>query len=379
MEKIKVLMVGGTMNVGGQENQIMNVLRYADKDYFQIDYTSTLEQPFYKEEIEKLGGRCVLIPEMKWKKPEKYCNALQQIMIDGQYDIVHSHELFHTGITLWIAKKAGISIRIAHSHSGSDGNGDYRTFIRTFYNFVMRRMILKYSTERIACSTTAGKFLYGKKSITQKNYHLIFNSVDTKRFLEKYGKDGSLGEKEGWKSVLHVGHVIPLKNQDFLVDVAEILRSRKEKIHIYCVGPGNDDFIKIVTDKIQDKGLEEYMSLLGLRKDVPELMKKADAFVLPSKYEGMPLVMIEAQASGLPCVSAETFSKEVDFGMGQVVWLKLEAGAEVWADALANAVQKERAEKGKVEQAILEKGFDSRLFAEKVLAVYENALKKQVL
>lgn len=374
MRKVKVLMVAGTMNVGGQENQIMNVLRYADREQFQIDYTSTVQEAFYRQEIEALGGKCIQIPEMDWKHPQKYFNKLEQVMRSGQYDIVHSHELFHTGITLKIAAKAGVPIRIAHSHSGSDGNGQHRTIIRKIYNSFMKKLILKYSTELIACSTIAGHFLYGKKAVSQPNYHLIFNSVNTQQFLESYGKKGELCINCDWKSVLHVGHVIPIKNQDFLVDIAEILRKRKEKIHIFCVGPGNDDYIAQVKRKIAEKHLENYVTLMGLRRDIPELMRKADAFVLPSRYEGMPLVMIEAQASGLPCVVADTFSREVDFGIEQVKWMNLDAGTEAWADALIVAVQKERVAKSKVEKAIQENGFDSRLFAEKVFAVYVKAL-----
>lgn len=374
MKKIKVLMVAGTMNVGGQENQIMNILRYADREQFQIDYTSTVEDAFYRQEIESLGGKCIQIPEIDWKCPQKYCNKLECVMKKGHYDIVHSHELFHTGITLKIAAKAGVPIRIAHSHSGSDGDGQHRAIVRKIYNRLMRNLILKYSTEQIACSTNAGSFLYGDTAINQPNYHLIFNSVNTQQFLECYGKSGTLGVNHDWKSVLHVGHVIPIKNQDFLVDVAEVLRNRGEKINIFCVGPGNDDYIAQVNEKIIAKHLESYIALIGLRRDVPDLMRKADAFVLPSRYEGMPLVMIEAQASGLPCVAADTFSREVDFGIGQVQWMKLEAGAEAWADALVAAVQRERAAKNEVEKAIVQNGFDSRLYAERVLSVYRKAL-----
>lgn len=374
MKKLKVLMVGGAMNVGGQENQIVNVIRYADKNQFQIDFTTTVENPFYRQEIESLGGKCIKIPDMDWTCPWVYCKELSRVIKEGKYDIVHGHELFHTGITLMIAAKAKVPIRIAHSHSGSDGNGTGRTFVRRIYNYLMKHMILHYATELIACSTSAGEFLYGKESLNAENYHLIFNSVDTEKFMEPYGKMGSLCIEKNWKSVLHVGHMIPLKNQDFLVDIAEVLKKKGSKIRIYSVGPGDEKYIAYVKDKIKKKKLENQMVLLGLRKDVPDLMKKADAFVLPSRYEGMPLVMIEAQASGLPCVAADTFSREVDFGTNQIHWMKLEEGAEAWANALVAATNKSRAKKRDVMNAIQEKGFDSKLFAEKIFDVYENEI-----
>lgn len=375
MKKIKVLMVGGAMNVGGQENQIVNVIRYADKMRFQIDYTTTVENPFYRQEIESLGGHCIRIPDMDWTCPWIYCKELSRVIKEGKYDIVHGHELFHTGITLMIAAKAKVPVRIAHSHSGSDGDGIRRTLVRRVYNRIMRFLILHYATELIACSSVAGEFLYGKKALNRSNYHLIFNSVDTQSFMKPYGKIGSLCSEIDWKCVLHVGHMIPLKNQDFLVDIAAVLRDRGSKIRIYSVGPGNNKYINYVEKKIKENKLENQIVLLGLRKDVPDLMRKADAFVLPSRYEGMPLVMIEAQAAGLPCIAADTFSREVDFGTGQIRWLGLDLGAEVWADELTHAVNKKRANKEQIEHAIERFGFDSHLFAKAICNIYEDALK----
>ena len=375
MKKIKVLMVGGAMNVGGQENQIVNVIRYADKNRFQIDYTTTVDNPFYGREIESLGGKCVKIPDMDWTCPWVYVRALSRVIKEGKYDVVHGHELFHTGITLMIAAKANVPVRIAHSHSGSDGDGTRRTWVRRIYNCMMRRLILYYATDMIACSSVAGTFLYGSRAIKSSHYHLVFNSVDTRKFMQPYGKNGDLSDKKGWKSVLHIGHMLPLKNQAFLVDIAEVFKDRGSNIHIYSVGPGDEKYYDFVAQKIKEKKVESYISLLGLRRDIPELMRKADAFVLPSRYEGMPLVMIEAQSSGLPCVAADTFSHEVDFGMGQICWMQLEAGAKAWADALEKAVAQERPDKKKVENAIAEKGFDSHLFVKSICQIYENAVQ----
>ena len=378
MKKIKVLMVGGAMDVGGQENQIMNVIRYADKDRFQIDYTTTVDNPFYGKEIVSLGGQCIKISDMDWTRPWRYYKALSRVIKDGQYDIVHGHELFHAGITLMIAAKAKIPVRVAHSHSGSDGDGVRRTWVRRAYNWMMRHLILHYATEMIACSSTAGSFLFGEKGMKNAHYHLVFNSVDTQKFMQPYGKTGDLCEKEGWKSVLHVGHMIPLKNQSFLVDISEVFKNRGSKIHIYSVGPGDENYHALVIKKIRDKKVENYISLLGLRKDVPDLMRKADAFVLPSRYEGMPLVMIEAQSSGLPCVAADTFSHEVDFGIGQTQWMQLEAGAKAWADALEEAVNRPRSGREEVKKAIDAHGFDSRLFSESICNIYEDALRRGI-
>lgn len=375
MGKIKVLMVAGDMHVGGIENQLMHLLRNADKNIFQIDFTSTKKDAFYRQEIESLGGQFILIPPMDWHNPGAYCRALFRVMRDGKYDIVHSHELFHSGITLCIARKAGVPCRFAHAHNwcDDDGTGKKRGLIRSIYNMVMRRMINRYSTSQIACSTWAGRFLYGEQTLTKPSYHLVFNSVDSGKFLAEYGKVET-GEfcSGGWSNVLNVARITAVKNQKFLVEIADEFRNAGDKVRILCAGNGDADYEAEVRREIENRQLEDYIQLLGVRKDIDVLMRKSSAFVLPSKYEGMPLVMIEAQASGLPCVSANTYSPEVDFGIGAVTWLSLENPASKWAEALRTAVGQQRPSKEKVVAAVQEKKFDSRMFAETVCSLYRQ-------
>lgn len=369
-------MVAGDMHVGGIENQLMHLARNSDKDKFQIDFTSTMPDAFFREEIESLGGKFILIPPMNWKNPKPYCNALFHIMKDGQYDIVHSHELFHSGITLYLAKKAGVPCRFVHAHNwcDDDGTGRKTGAVRKIYNSVMRTSINHFSTVQIACSTWAGKFLYGEKKQRNQSYHLVFNSVDTTKFLDCYDciESGEFCEKDGWKNVLNVARISAVKNQNFLVDIAEELRRRNKKIRILCAGNGDDCVVADVRKKIKEKNLDEYIRLLGTRKDIDVLMRKSSAFVLPSKYEGMPLVMIEAQASGLPCVSADTYSPEVDFGICNVIWLSLEDSVSIWADALENAVMRKRVPKAEVARVVQEKRFDSKMFTQTLCNLYQE-------
>ena len=377
MEKIRVLIITGTMNVGGIENQLMHLLRQADKEKFQIDFTTTVEAPFYREEMEKLGARCIRIPETGGKHFLHYCRALFRVMKDGRYDVVHSHELFHSGMVLLTARLAGIKHRFVHAHNWSDGTGDgkKRSFKRSVYNSVMRRMIVRNATQFVACSTLAGEFLYGKKVTKQKNYHLVFNSVDTGKFIEKYEQKESGEFCDGWTNVIQVGRFTPIKNQLFTADIAAEFKKRGKKIRILCPGNAGDSYDTQVQDKIERLGLSEHMKILGIRRDIDVLMRKSSAFLLPSLYEGMPLVLIEAQASGLPCVVADTFSHEVDFGIEGVKWLRLEAPAEVWADAVEKAIARGRAEKSEVVKAIETHGFDSRIFAKKLCDLYEESVR----
>lgn len=378
MGKIKVLIIAGAMNVGGIENQLMHLLRQADKERFQIDFTTTEEHPFYQDEMISLDAKCIRIPRTEGIRFLRYCRALARVMRQGHYDIVHSHELFHSGMVLLTARLAGVKHRFVHAHNWMEGNSPNakKGLKRRAYNHVMQRLIQWNATDFVACSTLAGKFLYGEKVTKQLNYHLVFNSVDTSKFIEKYDQPEA-GEfcDDGWINVLQVGRFTPVKNQLFTAEIAKELKRRGKRIRILCAGNVGGNYDDAVAAKIEEYGIENQMLLLGVRKDIDVLMRKSSAFLLPSLYEGMPLVLIEAQASGLPCVTADTYSCEVDFGIGTVEWLNLEDGVSAWADAVEQAVKKGRADKADVVKAIEKGGFDSRVFAEKICGLYQSAMK----
>ena len=379
MEKIKVLVVTATMNAGGLENQLMHLLRNADKETFQIDFSSKVENSYYRKEIEDLGAKYHVLPEMNRKNMLSYFRTMIRIMKDGKYDVVHSNELFHSGIVLLAAYFAGVKCRIAHSHSiyDLDDINAKRSSLRKMYSSFMRWLILRCSTIQIGCSTAAGEFLFGKKAVKKDTYHLLFNSVDTREYIENYEREetGEFCESE-WINILHIGRVYEVKNQLFITEIAEEFKKRDKKIRILCAGNGNQEYRDKVQEVIKSKELQNHMKMLGVRKDISELLRKSKAFILPSLYEGMPLVLIEAQASGLHCVSADTFSKEVDFGIDAIEWLPLQAGAEKWADAIETAIEKGRKQKSEVVNAIEEKGFDSRIFTEKLCKLYEQNVRK---
>ena len=378
--KYKILIVAGTMNVGGLENQLMHLLRMADKEKYQIDFTTTVSEPFYRDEIESLGSKCISLPPTGGKHFFRYCKALYKVIKEGDYDVVHSHELFHSGLVLLTARLAGVKARFVHAHNWRDGDGTSKpSTVRKIYNSVMRFLIVNNATDFVACSTLAGRFLYGEKVTEQKNYHLVFNSVDTSKFILNFDKEET-GEfcGDGFKNVLQVGRFTPVKNQLFTVKIAKELKNRGEKIRILCAGNCGGEYDEKVIASIKENGVEDYMVLLGVRKDIDVLTRKSEAFLLPSYYEGMPLVVIEAQAAGLRCVLADTFSHEVDFGIGTVEWLQLNDSVSAWTDAIISAVNSQKPEKRIVVDAVEKGGYDSAVFARKLCELYEKSIKEKI-
>lgn len=376
MKKIKVLIIAGAMGVGGIENQLMHLLRQSNKSKFRIDFTSTEDKPFYKDEIISLGSKCIKLPATEGRHLLRYCMALYRVMKEGKYDIVHSHELFHSGLVLLTARLAGIKHRFAHAHNWKEGNApdEKPGPVRRLYNNTMRMLINWNATQKIACSTLAGIFLYGEKATQKENYHIVYNSVDTEKFIQNYDNPETGEFCDDWVNVIQVGRFTPVKNQLFTVKIAEEFKKRGKKIRILCPGNIGGAYDDEVREAIDTRNLSEYMKLLGIRKEIDVLMRKSSVFLLPSLYEGMPLVLIEAQASGLPCVVADTFSHEVDFGIDTVQWLDLSAGPAVWADAVEQAIAQGRAEKEKVVGAVQQHGFDSRVFAKKICDLYEKSM-----
>ena len=378
-KKIKVLIIAGSMNVGGIENQLMHLLRNVDRNTFQIDFTTTADHPYYEEEILSLGGKCIRIPSTDGKHLLRYCKAIRHVMRDGQYDIVHSHELFHSGLVVLTAWLAGVKHRFVHAHSSNQGIG--KSLIRRSYIALMRKLILWFGTEFLACSSLAAEFLYGKKLLNNPKYHLVVNSVETDRFLPLTGTEHPGTGPDSWKTVLQVGRFRDEKNFLFTTQIAAECKKRGDRIRFYFVGNDDSDnpYEQAVRHQIAENGLQDTVQLLGVRKDVDVLMKQADAFILPSKYEGMPLTLIEAQAACLPCIVADTFSHEADFGVGAVRWMSLAEPVSAWADAVELGISGERPSPDVVRQKIVEKGFDVKEFANTICSLYLQAVHKEKL
>lgn len=354
------------MNTGGLEKQLVQMGAAIDQTCIQLDYTSDTDPCDFKQDILNSGCGFYYLPSTREVGILQYSKALYKLLKDNKYDVVHSHELFHSGLVLLIAALAGVPQRICHAHSTQD-DSTYYSSVRKMYQVMMRFLILIFSTDLLACSTIAGVFLYGRNSTKDPRFRVIFNSVQTELFLSDL-KAPAFSRKENWKYIVHVGRFVPLKNHQLMLDIAEIFKKQNKNICFVFVGDG--PIYADVEERIRNRELQHYVMLLGLRRDVPEILKTADAFILPSKFEGMPLSVIEAQAAGLPCVIADHITDEVDFGLHLLLRCSLTEELTIWAAAVEKAVSMKHIGKGKRIQAISSLGFDVDDFSRKVGEVY---------
>ena len=334
---IRVAQIVGDMAGGGVEAVVMNYYRHIDKTKIQFDFiihdTST---HIPKQEIEEMGGRIFYVPH--YKNLSAYRKALLKIFKENNYTIVHSHMNTLSVFPLKVAKKAGVKVRIAHSHSTSN--------IKEFKRFILKNLLRpfskQYATHYFACSELAGRWLFGKRAFKRGKVKIINNAID----LEKFKFNSELRECirkelniEDKFVIGHVGRFMEQKNHSFLVDIFNEVHKRRDDAVLLLLGDG--PLMEEIEAKVNAFGLSDNVVFTG-HLNSPEIYYNAmDCFVFPSLYEGLGIVCIEAQINGLPCiVSTEVpiVAKICD----KIEFVQLSENAEQWADKTINTNNIER-------------------------------------
>lgn len=304
---IIVAQVMGKWLGNGVESVIMNYYRHLDHSKVQFDFICDEDStriPY--DEIKKLGGRVFLVP--KYQNLSKYLKALEKLFKENQYHIVHSNINTLSVFPLYAAKKAGVPVRISHSHSTSNPKEWKRNLIKN----ILRPFSKRYATDYFACSEVAGRYLFGNKTYDRGEVKIIHNAIDIEKFKfdevarKKLRKE--LGIKDNTVVIGHVGRFVQQKNHTFLVDVFKEYHKKNPDSKLLLVGSGPlEDKIK---KKVEKLGLKDSVLFLGQRDDINKLYSAMDVFCLPSLYEGLPVVGVEAQASGLPCVFSDKITND---------------------------------------------------------------------
>lgn len=359
-EPIRVLQVVTYMGRGGLETMLMNYYRNIDRDKVQFDFLTHRDERWdYDDEIESLGGKIYHLPKLN-PFSKSYLNALDKFFKEHkEYQIVHCHQDCLSGVVLKVAKKNGVKFTIAHAHSASqDKNLKY--IIKT----LAKKNIKKYSDKMFACGEEAGKWMF-----ETDNFEVLNNAIDTDLYTYNKEKADKVKKKFDIENKFVVGHVGRFnypKNHKFIIDVFYEGQKIKEDSVLMLVGDG--DLRHEIEQKVQDLGLSDKVIFTGVRSDVNDLMQGMDVFLFPSLYEGLPVTMVEAQASGLKCIISDKVPFECKMTENVVV-VKLEESPQKWAKEV---IKYEKYERKNTKEEIVKANFDIKANAKYLQEFYLN-------
>ena len=367
-ESIRVLQIIGNVCRGGVEAVVMNYYRHIDRNRIQFDFVIDDDSnPLLDDEITSLGGRVYKV-EPYSKNIFKQIYQVRQIVKENGYEIVHSHMNTLSVFSLFAAWLGGAHTRIVHNHSTATDGEVFRTAIK----YILRPFAKLFANQYAACSMLAAQWMFGDLAKKQK-VTVFNNAIDLDMFSydvesrNRYRAEFGIGEDAF--VIGHIGRFVYQKNHDFLIDVMAEVAKKKENSILLLIGDGPLDGAAF--DKVQKMGLADRVEFLGLREDVAKLYNSMDVFVLPSWYEGLPVVAVEAQANGLQCLVSDRISAECQLTSG-LSFMQLEQSAEAWAGKI---LQLPQGRDTNVKGELRESGFDIRRESKKLQDFYETLYK----
>ena len=333
---VKIAQIIGKWIGGGVEAVTINYFRNIDKNKVQFDFICDEDStniPY--EEIERMGGKVIIIPS--YSKTFKYHKALKRVLKEGNYKIIHSNINTLSVFSLFAAKCAGVPVRIAHSHSTTNKKEKKKNLMKQ----VLRPFSKVFATNYMCCSELAGRWLFGDKEYDKGNVYLLNNAIDLDKF--KYNatlrkkKRKELGIKDDTLVIGHLGRFVAQKNHTFLIDIFNEIHKKNNNSILLLAGQGPLE--EEIKNKVKDLNLDDSVKFLGQRNDANELYQAFDVFLLPSLYEGLPVVGVEAQATGLLCYLSDDMTKETKV-LDITKFMSLNNTPEEWAKNILKDVKK---------------------------------------
>ena len=358
MEKIKVCHFVSGLKAGGVETMIYNYSQNMNKDNYEFHLVYQ-HNPELKniEEFEKLGFKLNRISS-KTRNPIKNIIETYSYIKENNFDVIHSHMTLMNVIPLTIAKYLGVKKRISHSH-----NSDVRKkffFIKLVEN-ILKKIIINNSTDLVACGFEAGKYLYG-----DKEFVILNNAINTKLYLfnQKYRDEirKDIGIGNDVFVIGHVGRFSKQKNHKFLIDVLEKLCLCEKNVRLLLIGDGEE--FKNIKSYVEEKKMDEYVIFTGIIRETYKYYSAFDIFVLPSIWEGLPIVAIEAQVSGLRIIFSDNIDKKVMLDEKNVLFEKL--NEEVWVKRILDE---------KNNNKIKNRDFNTDIMTKKSFDLHDNIKK----
>ena len=364
-EPIRVLQILGIVAGGGVEAVIMNYYEHIDRTKVQFDFIVHNDNKIdITPKVEAMGGRVYKVTPY-YKNPVAFMYGIYKVIRNHHYRIVHSNMNTLSAFSLFAAWAAGAPVRILHNHSTSSPGETKRNIMK----FMLRPFARFFANHYLACSQLAAVWMYGKDLADSGKVTVINNAIDLSKYAFHPEKRKTLRKALGLGDEFVVGHVgrfMFQKNHAFLLDA--FAAALKKKPHMVLLLIGDGPLRPKMEEKAQQLGIGAQVIFLGLRSDVQDLYNAMDLFVLPSHYEGLPVVGVEAQANGLSCLFSTAVTRETKLTKN-AVFFALSQGAERWAEKIVSSTGERNPE---VEQEMREAGFDIDTSALKLEHMYEQ-------
>ncbi|MGT2801209.1 glycosyltransferase family 1 protein [Streptococcus henryi] len=369
-DKIRIAMIMGKWVGGGVEAVVMNYYKNINHEKIQFDFIFDDDsRNIPTDEILSMGGKIFYVPS--YSKALNYHKQLKRILHDHNYRIVHSHINTLSVFSLYAAKCAGVPIRIAHSHSTSNSKEISKNLLKQF----LRPFSKLFATDYMTCSELAGRWLFGNHSYDKGNVYLLNNAINAKKFkfspVLRNEIRNELSLNDDTVVFGHIGRFVKQKNHDFLIDIFYEICNLNENSLLLLVGEG--PLKEEIESKVKVLGLENKVVFLGQRSDAFRLYQAFDIFLLPSLYEGLPVVGVESQASGLQCFFSDDMTKETKI-LDSTKFLSLDLSPLEWANNIMsdffNFTRKD------TESEVRNHGFEISTEAEKLEKKYLELWKR---
>lgn len=370
---VRVLHELGNLDGGGVARLLYDYYKHMDHEKIHFDFIigTDIENGILEEPLKNMGCKIFKIPSPKHGLRE-YRKSLDKIMREGNYDIIHSHKATRGTLFLYYAKKSGIKVRIIHSHIASSEDTSLKGKLLTTVLLPMNKYL---ATHLFACGIDAGKYAWGEKMLNSDKICIMRNAIDIDKFSFSEEIRDNKRKELGLENKFVVGCVGRLerqKNQKFLlVAFAKLIKKRKDAI-LLMIGRGNDE--KELKQLASELNILEYVRFLGIRKDVSDLLNVLDLFVLPSLYEGLPVVLIEAQTNGIPEIVSDKITREVNI-TDLISYLPICGTEDNWALGMERC-KIDLAKRSEYYKQVAEAGYDIRMESLKMQNFYLKSIQQ---